>query len=138
MASICMWTRRRKHAGGQCPRLLLIRVVEFGLVLAPPELAPVAATPRWLPRPITSKDNATHFFFVDKCSAKTSTPCCALNSRMKRGSQSSDAMPRSLQQRMSALLLHASVAVGMPDGSKYSCSPRAIATSLFRCGVCDG
>ena len=33
---------------------------------------------------------------------------------------------------MSALLLHASVAVGIPLGSKYSCSPRAIATNLPR------
>jgi uncharacterized protein len=44
--------------------------------------------------------------------------------------QSSLAIPRSLQQRINALLLQASVAVGMPAGSKYSCSPRAIATSL--------
>ena len=43
---------------------------------------------------------------------------------------SSLAIPRSLQQRIRALLLHASVAVGMPFGSKYSCSPRAIPTSL--------
>lgn len=41
-------------------------------------------------------------------------------------------MPKSLQQRISALLLHASVAVGIPEGSKYSCSPRAIATSLYK------
>jgi hypothetical protein len=78
-----------------------------------------------MPRP-------THFFFVGRCSANTSAPCCALNSRMKRGSHSSLAMPRSLQQRMSALLFAASVAVGMPLGSKYSCSPRAIATSRPR------
>jgi hypothetical protein len=44
--------------------------------------------------------------------------------------QSSLAIPKSLQQRMSALLLDDSVAVAIPDGSKYSCSPRAMATSL--------
>jgi hypothetical protein len=70
------------------------------------------------------------FFLVGICSAKISMHDLALNSRMKRGSQSSLAMPRSLQHRMRALLLHASVAVGIPEGSKYSCSPRAIATSL--------
>lgn len=40
------------------------------------------------------------------------------------------AIPRSLQHLMRALLLHASVAVGIPEGSKYSCSPRAMATNL--------
>ncbi len=49
---------------------------------------------------------------------------------LTRTHHSSLAIPRSLQQRMSALLLHASVAVGMPFGSKYSCSPRAMPTSL--------
>lgn len=48
----------------------------------------------------------------------------------KWANQSSLATPRSLQHLMSALLLHASVAVGMPEGSKYSCSPLATATSL--------
>ena len=72
----------------------------------------------------------THFFFVGTCSANTSTQYAFLNSPMKRGSHSSLATPRSLQQRIRALLLHASVAVGIPDGSKYSCSPRAIATRL--------
>jgi hypothetical protein len=47
--------------------------------------------------------------------------------------QSSLAIPRSLQHLMRALLLHASVAVAIPAGSKNSCSPRAIATSLQRC-----
>jgi hypothetical protein len=50
--------------------------------------------------------------------------------RKKKPYQSSLAMPRSLQQRMSALLLHPSVAVGIPFGSKYSCSPRAMLTRL--------
>jgi hypothetical protein len=53
-----------------------------------------------------------------------------VNSLMKRGSQSSDAMPRSLQHRIKALDLQPSVAVGIPSGSKYCCSPRAIETSL--------
>ena len=44
--------------------------------------------------------------------------------------QSSLAIPRSLQHLINALLLQASVAVGIPEGSKYSCSPLAIATSL--------
>lgn len=44
--------------------------------------------------------------------------------------QSSLAIPRSLQHRIKALLLQPSVAVGMPEGSKYSCSPRAMPTSL--------
>lgn len=44
---------------------------------------------------------------------------------------SSLAIPRSLQHLMRALDLQASVAVGTPEGSKYSCSPLAIATSLF-------
>lgn len=72
----------------------------------------------------------THFFLVARCSANTSTQCWDLNSRMNRGSHNSLATPKSLQHRISALLLHASVAVGMPEGSKYSCSPLAIATNL--------
>ena len=44
--------------------------------------------------------------------------------------QSSLAIPRSLQHLINALLLQASVAVGIPEGSKYSCSPLAIPTSL--------
>jgi hypothetical protein len=44
--------------------------------------------------------------------------------------QSSLATPRSLQHLMSAFDLHPSVAVGTPDGSKYSCSPLAMETSL--------
>jgi hypothetical protein len=45
--------------------------------------------------------------------------------------QSSLAIPRSLQHRINALLLHPSVAVGIPLGSKNVCSPRATETSLF-------
>jgi hypothetical protein len=71
-----------------------------------------------------------HFFLVGTCSANTSTQYSFLNSRMNRGSHNSLATPRSLQQRIKALLLQASVAVGIPEGSKYSCSPRAIPTSL--------
>jgi hypothetical protein len=48
-----------------------------------------------------------------------------------RTHQSSLAIPRSLQHRIRAFDLQASVAVGTPDGSKYSCSPRAIDTSLI-------
>ena len=44
--------------------------------------------------------------------------------------QSSEAIPRSLQHRIRAFDLHASVAVGIPLLSKNSCSPRAIATRL--------
>jgi hypothetical protein len=39
-------------------------------------------------------------------------------------------MPRSLQHLIRAFDLHASVAVGMPEGSKYSCSPLATDTRL--------
>lgn len=69
-------------------------------------------------------------FFVMTCSTTISLPISFMYLLMNRGSQSSDAMPRSLQQRMRALDLQPSVAVGMPSGSKYCCSPRAIETSL--------
>lgn len=97
------------------------------------------------------------FFLVTTCSPHASTQYFALNSRMKRGSlqggvrpatasaiardigtcdnltdHSSLAMPRSLQHRIKALLLHPSVAVGTPLGSKYSCSPRATETKRPR------
>jgi hypothetical protein len=52
------------------------------------------------------------------CSTHTSLVSFPVNSRINRGSQSSLAMPKSLQHRMSALDLHPSVAVGMPSGSK--------------------
>ena len=70
------------------------------------------------------------FFFVLACSTQISFVILLVNSLMKRGSQSSDAMPRSLQHRIKALDLQPSVAVGIPSGSKYCCSPRAIETSL--------
>ena len=70
------------------------------------------------------------FFPVVSCTAHTCLAYFFMKSRIYRGSQSSLATPRSLQQRMRALLLQASVAVGMPLGSKYSCSPRAMATNL--------
>lgn len=38
-------------------------------------------------------------------------------------------MPKSLQQRINALLLHPSEAVGNPETSKKSCSPRACDTN---------
>lgn len=63
-------------------------------------------------------------------STHTSTQCFALKVRMKRGSQSSEAIPRSLQHRISALDLAPSVAVATPSGEKYSCSPRAVETKL--------
>lgn len=50
---------------------------------------------------------------------------------MNLGSQSSEAMPRSLQQRMRALDLQPSPAVGMLSSPKYWHSPRAWATNLF-------
>lgn len=70
------------------------------------------------------------FFFVVTCSTQTSFVMSFVNVRMNLGSQSSEAMPRSLQQRIRALDLQPSVAVGMPSGSKYCCSPRAMETSL--------
>src|ERR1700677_3610298 len=91
----------------------------------------------------------TYLFLVTTCSTNTSAQYLVLNSRMYRGSlqpairvrfweschthQSSLAIPRSLQHLMRALLLHASVAVAIPAGSKNSCSPRAMATSLQGC-----
>lgn len=61
-----------------------------------------------------------------------------LKSLMKRGSQSSLAMPRSLQHRIRALDLAASEAVAMPFGSKYSCSPLAVETNLRGGMGCGG
>jgi hypothetical protein len=74
----------------------------------------------------------TYFVFCLACSTQTSTQCLDLNSRMKVGSHNSLAIPRSLQHRIRAFDLQASVAVGIPDSSKYSCSPRATDTSLPR------
>lgn len=68
--------------------------------------------------------------FVTTCSTSVSLAISFINFLMNRGSHNSDAMPRSLQQRMRAFDLHPSVAVGIPSGSKYCCSPRAIDTSL--------
>jgi hypothetical protein len=70
------------------------------------------------------------FFLVVTCSTHTSFVISVVNFRMNRGSHSSDAIPRSLQHRIRALDLQPSVAVGMPSGSKYCCSPRAMETSL--------
>lgn len=75
---------------------------------------------------------ATHLRPVLAFSQKISTHMRCLKSRMKRGLHSSWAMPKSLQQRISALLLAPSLAVATPDGSKYSCSPRAVDTKLTR------
>ena len=69
-------------------------------------------------------------FLVTTCSTIISLAISFMYFLMKRGSQSSEAMPRSLQQRIRALDLQPSVAVGIPSGSKYCCSPRAIETSL--------
>jgi len=74
-------------------------------------------------------------FFVVICSTHTCLLCSAMNRRMKTGSHRSLAIPRSLQQRMRALDLQPSVAVGIPSGSKYCCSPRAMLTSLRRMSV---
>ena len=71
------------------------------------------------------------FFFVLTCSTHISFVILFVNSLMKRGSQSSEAIPKSLQQRIKALDLQPSVAVGIPSGSKYCCSPRAMETSLI-------
>lgn len=62
---------------------------------------------------------------VVTCSTINSRACVFIKPRINLGSQSSEAIPKSLQQRMSALDLQPSVAVGMPSGSKYCCSPRA-------------
>lgn len=71
------------------------------------------------------------FFFVVTCSTQTSVVMSVKHFLINRGSQSSDAIPRSLQHRIRALDLQPSVAVGIPSGSKYCCSPRAIETSLL-------
>jgi hypothetical protein len=70
------------------------------------------------------------FFLLIMCSTQTCFAFSFMNFRMYRGSQSSLATPRSLQHRMRALDLQPSVAVGIPSGSKYCCSPRATETSL--------
>ena len=79
---------------------------------------------------VDTRDTATHFFPLVSC-AQTSTQCFFLNSRIKRGSHSSEETPRSLQHRISAFDLAPSEAVGTPDGLKKSCSPRAVATNLY-------
>ena len=71
-------------------------------------------------------------FLVVTCSTNVSLPRSAMNLLMNLGSHSSDAIPRSLQHRIRAFDLQPSVAVGMPSGSKYCCSPLAIDTSLWR------
>lgn len=108
---------------------LLERVLERRRIFASPQFASARGAKRaWsahllhLVRPLAS----THFLPVLASSTKTSTQYFCLNCRMKRGSQSSDAMPKSLQHRMRALDLAPSEAVAMPFGSKYSCSPRAV------------
>ncbi|KAJ2965355.1 hypothetical protein NUW58_g10899 [Xylaria curta] len=52
----------------------------------------------------------------------------------ERGSHSSEAMPRSLQHRISAFDLQPSAAVDTPSSLKYCCSPRAWATNLIARG----
>lgn len=64
-------------------------------------------------------------FLVVRCSTIVSRASSLRNFLMNRGSHNSLAMPRSLQHRIRALDLQPSVAVGMPSGSKYCCSPRA-------------
>ena len=59
------------------------------------------------------------FFFSDgTCSTQICFAFSFMNTLMYRGSHSSLATPRSLQQRISAFDLHPSVAVGMPSGEK--------------------
>jgi hypothetical protein len=111
--------------------LLLMGVLKLRLVLATPKLA--SFKKRQEGEYVYSMK--AHFLLVGTCSTNTSTQYSFLNSRMNRGSHNSLATPRSLQQRISALLLQASVAVGIPEGSKYSCSPRAIPTSLPERGL---
>lgn len=123
--------------------LFFVRIVELGF-FAPPKLSPVG-----LVSMTHRTSELAHFRLVVACSTNTSVQYCALNSRMNRGSlelslripviykqeasyQSSLAMPKSLQHLMRALLLHDSVAVATPEGSKNSCSPRAIATNLSK------
>jgi hypothetical protein len=71
------------------------------------------------------------FFLLTTCSTHSSRQWAFLNSRMKRGSHSSDAMPRSLQQRSSAFDLQPSPAVGIVSSEKYWHSPRAWAMNLW-------
>jgi hypothetical protein len=104
---------------------LFVRVIKLGGVLLSPQLTPDYQ--------LISYEfvSLTHFVFCLACSTHTSIQCFDLKSLMKLGSQSSLAIPKSLQHRIRAFDLQASVAVGTPDSSKYSCSPRAIETSLL-------
>ena len=64
------------------------------------------------------RNHSCFFFLVVACSAHTCLAYSFMNLRMYLGSHSSLATPRSLQHRISALLLQPSVAVGMPSGEK--------------------
>ena len=70
---------------------------------------------------LTSSSFLNHicfFFFVGTCSTHICFASAFMNFLIYLGSQSSEATPRSLQQRIRALDLHPSVAVGMPSGEK--------------------
>lgn len=103
---------------------------------------------RFLPSVASFLLQSFFFFFWTTCSAHTSTQCFFLNLRIKEGSliiecqyqdhvmkdvtyHSSDAIPKSLQHRINALLLHPSDAVGKLVMSKKSCSPLAWDTNLY-------
>lgn len=58
------------------------------------------------------------FFFVGTCSTQICFAWSFMNFRLYRGSHSSLATPRSLQQRIRAFDLQPSVAVGIPSGEK--------------------
>lgn len=107
----------------------------------------------YLPSVLSFLLQSFFFLFWTTCSAHTSTQCFFLNLRIKVGSlvierqyqdhtkrgkscpyHSSDAIPRSLQHRINALLLHPSDAVGRPVISKKSCSPLAWDTNLHSYG----
>ena len=60
--------------------LFFVRIVELG-VFAPPKLSPVGFVS------MTHRTSEFAYFrFVVSCSTNTSVQCCALNSRMNRGS----------------------------------------------------
>lgn len=74
--------------------------------------------------------HSVRFFLVVACSTQTSSMRFFLNQRTNVGSHSSEAMPRSLQQRISALDLQPSTAEGSWSALKYVFSPWACEANL--------
>lgn len=147
-------TKRRAGVGRTRCRLhllgLLVRVIKL-LVFASPQLSPNGGVRSAWMCPLTNllspgremlyENLNTVFLFeisdkpwipATQVRVMSTIPCVMSTC----SNHNSLAIPRSLQHRIRALLLQPSVAVGMPLGSKYSCSPRATATSL-QIGVSD-